>query len=88
MSIAKISLERHMKAVESSVEVIAHVRRMAELDDLDMEEFDKALNDLCQQKHEKFSEMGEIGLALYGLKILLEAGKGKELVEAFMEGEE
>lgn len=85
---AKLTLEDHMKAIESSVECIAHVRRMAELDDLDMEEFDKALNDLCQQKHEMFADMGEVGVTLYGLKVILEAGKGEDLVKAMMEGEE
>lgn len=85
---AKLTVEDHIRSVESSVEVIAHVRRMAELDDLDMDEFDKALNDLCQKKHEKLADMGELDVALYGLKILLEAGKGKELIKAMMEGDE
>lgn len=84
----KISLDDHIKAIEYAVETISHVRRMAELDGNDMEEFDAKLNDLCTKYHEKFASMDEIGCMLHGLKVLIEAGKGKDVMRALMEDED
>ena len=83
-----VTLEDHIKAIEGSVKIIAHVRRMAEVDGHDMEAFDTRLNELCNEYHEKFASMGEFELAIYGLQILLNAGKGKELFEDMMENKE
>lgn len=83
-----ITLDEHIKGLEKPVEVIAHVRRMAEIDGVDMEEFDAKLNDLCAKKHEMFAKMGEMEVAIYGLKVILEAGKGKELFEDIMKDKE
>lgn len=77
----KLTLEDHIKAVEKPIEVIAHVRRMAEFDGEDMEKFDARLNELCAEKHEMFASMDEIALALYGLKTILNAGRGEELAK-------
>lgn len=76
-----LTLEDHIKAIEKPIEVIAHVRRMAEVDGEDMEKFDARLNELCTEKHEMFEKMDEGGLALYGLKIILNAGEGEELLK-------
>lgn len=75
----KITLEDHIEAIERQVEIIAHVRRMAEVDGEDMEKFDEMLNDLCNKKHEMFAKMGSTALALYGLKVIFDAGEGEEL---------
>ena len=75
----KITLEDHIEAIERPVEIIAHVRRMAEIDGEDMERFDEMLNDLCNKKHEMFAKMGSTALALYGLKVIFDAGEGEEL---------
>lgn len=75
------TLEDHIKSIEKPIEVIAHVRRMAEFDGEDMEKFDARLNELCTEKHEMFASMDEMALAIYGLKIILTAGKGEELFE-------
>jgi len=84
---ATITLDEHIKGLEKPVEVIAHVRRMAELNGTDMEEFDAKLNALCAKKHEMFAKMDELEVAMYGLKVVLEAGKGKELFEKIFGGE-
>lgn len=78
---ATITLDEHIKALEKPIEVIAHVRRMAEIDGADMEEFDTKLNALCTKKHEKFANMGEGELALYALKVIFDAGRGEELAK-------
>lgn len=83
-----ITLEDHIKAIEKPIEVIAHVRRMAEVDGEDMDKFDARLNELCAEKHEMFASMDEVALALYGLKTILNAGKGKELFEDIMSNKE
>lgn len=75
----KFTLEDHINAIERPVEIIAHVRRMAEVDGEDMEKFDEMLNDLCNKKHEMFAKMGSTALALYGLKVIFDAGEGEEL---------
>lgn len=75
----RLTLEDHIKAIEKPIEVIAHVRRMAEVDGEDMEKFDARLNELCTEKHEMFASMDEMTLAIYGLKIILSAGRGEEL---------
>lgn len=77
----RLTLEDHIKAIEKPIEVIAHVRRMAEVSGEDMEKFDEMLNDLCNEKHEMFAKMGDTALTLYGLKIILNAGRGEELLE-------
>lgn len=75
----KFTLEDHINAIEKPIEIIAHVRRMAEIDGEDMEKFDEMLNDLCNKKHEMFAKMGSTALALYGLKVIFDAGEGEEL---------
>ena len=73
------TLEDHINAIEKPIEIIAHVRRMAEVDGEDMEKFDAMLNDLCNKKHEMFAKMGSTALTLYSLKIILDAGESEEL---------
>lgn len=77
----KLTLEDHINAIERPVEIIAHVRRMAEDDGEDMEKFDEMLNDLCNKKHEMFAKMGSAALTLYGLKVIFDAGEGEELLK-------
>lgn len=81
-------LKDHLRAIEKPVEMIAHVRRMAELGGEDMEKFDKKLNELCESYHEKFAKMDDFEIALYGLKVIIEAGHGKDFVDKLMEDEE
>ena len=83
-----IDIAEHMKALEKPVEIIAHVRRMAELDGADMGKFDEKLNELCGKKHEMFARMDDMELALYGLKMILDAGAGAKLAEALKKDEE
>lgn len=78
---ATITLDERIKTLEKPIEIIAHVRRMAEIDGTDMEEFDAKLNALCAKKHEKFANMGEAELALYALKVIIDAGRGEELAK-------
>lgn len=75
----KLTLEDRINAIERPIEIIAHVRRMAEVDGEDMEKFDEMLNDLCSKKHEMFAKMGSAALAIYGLKVIFDAGEGEEL---------
>lgn len=84
----KLTLDDHMKAIETQVEMIAHVRRIAEVDGLDMEEFDKRLNALCDKYHEKFAKMDELGLALHGFSVIVKAGLGDKLISEMMEDKE
>lgn len=84
----KLTLDDHMKAVETEVEMIAHIRRVAEVDGLDMEEFDKRLNALCDKYHEKFAKMDELGLALHGFSVIVKAGFGDKLISEMMEDKE
>lgn len=74
----KLTLEDHIGAIERPIEIIAHVRRMAEVDGEDMEKFDARLNELCAEKHKMFEKMDETALAFYGLKIIFDAGKGED----------
>lgn len=84
----KLTIDEHIKAVDKPIEIIAHIRRMAELDGADMEKFDERLNELCAKKHEKFAKMGDVEIALYGLKMIFDAGAGEKLAEALRNDEE
>lgn len=83
-----VTIADHIKALEKPVEIIAHVRRMAELDGADMKKFDERLNELCEKKHEMFAKMGDVEIALYGLKMIFDAGAGGKLAEALKKDEE
>lgn len=84
----RLTLDDHMKAIERHVEMIANIRRMAEVDELDMEEFDKRLNALCDKYHEKFAKMDELGLALHGFSVIVQAGLGDKLISDIMNDKE
>ena len=83
-----VTIADHIKALEKPVEIIAHVRRMAELGGEDMEKFDEKLNELCEKKHKMFAKMEDAEIALYGLKMIFEAGAENKLLEALKESEE
>lgn len=85
---AKNTIKDYMRSIDRAVETIAYIRRMAESDGLDMDEFDKALNDLCQKKHGIFAKMDKIAMGVYGVRIIIEAGKGREFLEKMMEGDD
>lgn len=53
-----------------------------------MEKFDEKLNELCEKKHKIFAKMGDVEIALYGLKMVFEAGAENKLMEALKESEE
>ena len=84
----RLTLDDHMKAIERHVEMIANIRRIAEVDELDMEEFDKRLNALCDKYHEKFAKMDELGLALHGFSVIVQAGLGDKLISDIMNDKE
>ena len=73
-------MDEHIKAVETAVEHIAFVRRMAETMDEDMEEFDRRLDELCTKYHNKYAEMDEFALALKGLADIIKSGHGNEFL--------
>ena len=83
-----VTIADHIKALEKPVEVIANVRRMAELGGEDMEKFDEKLNELCEKKHEMFAKMSDVEMLLYGLKVIFEVGAENKLMEALKESEE
>ena len=74
-------VNRHMKAVETAVEHIAFVRRMAETSGTNMEEFDKRLDELCSKYHAMYADMNEIQLALHGLADIIKSGRGEEFMK-------
>lgn len=84
---AEVTVDDHIKSLDRAVEAIAHVRRMVERSDLDVEEFDRKLDALCTEKHKKFAEMNDTALTFYGLEVVIKAGKGKELFEALFRGD-
>lgn len=76
-----IPIEKHMKAIESAIDHIAYVRRMAEVEGHDMEEFDAEMNKLCDKHHNKYAPMGEIALALKGMADILQSDRAEEFIE-------
>ena len=84
---AKMTVDDHIRSLDRAVEAIAHVRRMVEQSDLDMEEFDRKLDALCTEKHRKFAEMDDTELAIYGLGVILKAGMGRQLFEDLFRGD-
>lgn len=85
---AEMTVDDHIRSVDRAVEAIAHVRRMAEQSDLNMEEFDRKLDALCTEKHRKFAEMDDFALAIYGLDVVLKAGMGRQLFEDLFRGDD
>lgn len=81
-------MERYIKALERAVDHIAFTRRMGELSGLDIEEFDKRLDELCTKYHNLYGNMNHAQIALVGLKEIIEAGKGEELLEHLMKSME
>lgn len=77
-------MERYIEAIEHSIDHIAFARRMGELNDLDMEEFDKRIDGLCTKYHNMYAEMDETQLVLHGFADIIRAGKGEELFENLM----
>lgn len=86
--VREANMDTYIGACESAVERIAHVRRMAEISGANMEEFDERLNKLCSEKHEKYANMGEVELAIYGLKMIIEAGNFQDFADFVAEEEE
>lgn len=80
-------MDEYIGAVETAVEHIAYIRRMAELCDADMKEFDEALDALCSEKHAKFEKMNEVQIAVYGLMDIIHSGHGEELLSDMMNSE-
>lgn len=66
------ALESMRASVRSSVEHIAVCRRSSELTyDLTNEEFDKMLNEMCEEAQSKFGSMTESELAMHMLSELM-----------------
>ena len=60
------------KAVENSVKMIALARKICEMADESVEEFDKELNEMCDKWHEKFADMDAADLARFMLTDLVD----------------
>ena len=60
------------KAVENSVKMIALARKICEMADESVEEFDKELNELCDKWHTKFANMDAADLARFMLSDLVD----------------
>lgn len=85
----KLTVEMCLGAVESAVEHIAEIRRMAELQgDVCMEDLDKGLNELCDKYHERYSKMSGMAIALHGMAKIIASGDGEEFLEQLMESME
>lgn len=77
-------MEKYIKAIAPAIDHIAFTRRMGELSDLDMEEFDKRIDELCTKYHNLYGDMNEMQIALHGITEVIRAGKGEELFEDLM----
>lgn len=76
----KLPIERHLGAIESAIEHIAYIRRMAETDGHDMELFDAEVNKLCDKYARKFEAMNELQLALHGVAEVLKSNRAEEFI--------
>ena len=59
------------KAVENSVKMIALARRVCEIAGESVEDFDKELNELCDEWHKTFADMNAADLARFMLTDLI-----------------
>ena len=70
------------KMVDRTCKDIAQARRMAEIEGLDVEEFDAHLNECCTKWADYYKDMSELKLALEGPIEIVAAGHGEDLIES------
>lgn len=70
--------------VDNSCKGIAQARRMSEIEGINVEEFDKHLNERCTFWAEHYRDMNPTRLLLEGLAEIFEAGKGRDFMEDLM----
>ena len=70
--------------IDNSCKDIAQARRMSEIEGIDLEEFDKHLNECCTKWAKHYEDMDPTILLLEGLHEIFEAGKGREFMEDLM----
>lgn len=79
--------ETHIKALEDAIDHIAFIRRIAEASDVDMEEFDRQLNALCDKCGSKYANMNDKQLAIHGIMEIIELGGNDTIMEMFADKE-
>lgn len=70
----------HFKFVDKCCKDIAQSRRMAEIEGIDMDEFDKHLNECCAKWAEHYADMNPLTLALEGIGEIFAAGEGENFI--------
>lgn len=76
----RIPIEAHMSGIETAVDHIAYIRRMAEVEGHDMEEFDAEMNKVCKRYHEKYAKMDKLRLMLKGMADILRSEHAEEFI--------
>ena len=72
------------KFINNTCKGIAQVRRISEIEGIDVEEFDKHLNERCTFWAEHYKDMDPIRLMFEGLSEIFEAGRGREFMDDLM----
>lgn len=80
-------VEPHIDAVESAVDRITLIRRIAEVSGADIEEFDRQLNEICTKYTNRYAAMNEVQLAVHGMMEIISHGGGDEIMELFADKE-
>ena len=70
--------------IDNTCKDIAQARRMSEIEGIDVEEFDKHLNERCTFWAEHYKDMDPIRLMFEGLSEIFEAGRGREFMDDLM----
>ncbi len=85
----KIEVKKYIEAFDSTIEHLAFMRRMAEIEGHDMVYLDEKINELCTKWHDKYAEMSRVQLAVKGMMDIIKAGRGDDLLkDLFDMGEE
>lgn len=71
--------------IDDTCKDIAQARRMSEIEGIDVEEFDVHLNECCTKWAEYYRNMSPIKLALDGIKDIIAAGHGEDLMNDLIE---
>lgn len=70
--------------IDHSCKDIAQARRMSEIEGIDVEEFDKHLNECCTKWAKHYEDMDPIRLMFEGLNDIFAAGQGQDFMEDLM----
>lgn len=72
------------RVIDNYCKDIAQARRMSEIEGIDVEEFDKHLNECCKFWAKHYKDMNPTRLLLEGLNEIFEAGQGREFMDDLM----